>query len=160
MHLKQADINDSEVLFSWVNDYNIRSNSFNPAEINFKEHKCWFNNKLSSPNSMIYLGYEGKTPVGQVRFDKENINRFSVDIHIAPSQQKRGFGKKLLTLSIAEGYNSGFFSPDTCIQAIVFESNTASLKVFEKSNFIHGRNEIISDIPCTVLVYNAKNKPV
>jgi UDP-4-amino-4,6-dideoxy-N-acetyl-beta-L-altrosamine N-acetyltransferase len=160
LKIKKADINDCEVLFSWVNDIAIRSNAFNSTEINFKEHKYWFNNKLLSPNSIIYIGYEGKTPIGQVRFDKENINYVSVDIHIDPAQRKRGLGKELLTLSIAECYNSKIFSSDVRIQAIIFESNTASLKMFERSHFVHSKNEIISDIPCTTLVYNTKILPV
>jgi len=160
LHIQQANIADAEVLFSWVNDLNIRSNAFDSTKINFKEHKCWFNRKLLSPNSIIYIGYEGKNPVGQVRFDKGTKNCFSVDIHIDPAQRKCGFGKKLLTLSIAECYNSGFFSSDICIQAIIFESNTASQKMFESSNFIHIKNEIISDIPCNILVYRTKNHHV
>jgi hypothetical protein len=37
------------------------------------------------------------------------MNCFSVDIHIDLVQRKRGLGKKLLTLTIAECYNNGFY---------------------------------------------------
>lgn len=156
MHIKQADITHTGVLFSWVNDLNIRSNAFNSAKINFSEHQCWFKRKLLSPNSMIFIGYEGEKAIGQVRFDKERTNYFSVDIHIDPEQCRRGLGKRLLILTIRECYNSGLFSLDTSIEAIVFESNTASEKLFKRSNFIQTKHEIISDIPCNVLVYNSK----
>lgn len=159
MHIKQATIADTEVLFSWVNDLNIRSNAFNSTKITFKEHQCWLSRKLLSSKCIIFIGYEGKKPIGQVRFDKEKKNHFSVDIHIDPEKCGCGLGKKLLTLTMADCYGNGLFSPDTCIEATIFESNSASYKMFINSNFIHEKNEIVADIPCNVLVYKTKISP-
>ena len=66
---------------------------------------------------------------GYCRFDKNDKGEFNISIAILPKFQGKGFGKKLLSESMAlMGSNKVFI-------ASVFKNNSVSLKLFQRNGF-------------------------
>ena len=66
--LRKATEADSKLYFHWANDPETRANSINTSEIEWKDHLIWFNNKLNSPDSYLYLMEFNNQSIGQIRF--------------------------------------------------------------------------------------------
>ena len=69
--VKSAKKSDSGLYWIWVNDKEVRKNSFNKNTITKKEHEKWFKNKLNDKKCTLYIGFIENQPVGQVRFEVE-----------------------------------------------------------------------------------------
>ncbi|WP_375580227.1 GNAT family N-acetyltransferase [Marivirga tractuosa] len=116
-----------ELLFEWVNDKEVRQNSFNSDDISWEGHKKWFEKKLKDKNCKIFIFYEQDTPVGQMRLDKINSEWF-IDYSISKEYRGRGYGTKMVN-AIKDSVNE---SP---LVAEVKSDNKASAKTFEKCGF-------------------------
>ena len=70
---RKAKLTDCDLYFEWVNDQEVRANSFSSALITKEEHVDWFNDVLDNPaySLFIFQNEQGKN-VGQVRFEKIN----------------------------------------------------------------------------------------
>lgn len=95
--LKKASKDDCDLLFNWANDVYSRENSFNSSQINYDEHVIWFDNKLNSNNSNIYIFYYNSFPVGQARIDIEN-NEGIISYSIDNYYRGQGLSKNMLCL--------------------------------------------------------------
>lgn len=127
---------DSELLFHWANELSVRNNSFNPNLILWKEHEKWFNLKMESNQSKIFILKCNSFSVGQIRLDF-NGEAWEIDYSIDVNYRGNGFGIKIINL-IFDQLNKG----DRLI-AKVKNENIASLKVFNKLGF--KLNKIESD---------------
>ena len=122
-----ATFDNAELLFDWANDNTVRRNSLSTRGILWEEHLKWFGSKLHS-QSKIYLLYNDKIPVGQIRFDF--INEFWViDYSIDEKYRGKGFGKIILELAIKK------FKKGDTLKAKVKNENISSLKIFQKIGF-------------------------
>jgi RimJ/RimL family protein N-acetyltransferase len=133
---RQADLKDAEILFKWVNDSEVRNNSINQEPIKFNNHIEWFNQKLNSDCTRIYIMEYGGLPVGQVRFDKWN-GYWLIDYSVAKEYRGLGFGKILIQLSV------NLFT-NCILLAKVLNSNIASAMVFKSCGFKDEGTELIS----------------
>ena len=97
--VRKATVDDMEKYFEWVNDKNVRVNSFQSNQISLNNHIHWFNRKLNDEGSYLYVIEKSSVMLGQVRFDvlgKEATIDYSID------QEHRGLGlsKDLIKLAI------------------------------------------------------------
>ena len=125
MRLVKPD--DIEVLFHWVNDPTVRANAINTDPISWKGHYVWFNERLASPNTKIYIVSSSQNPVGQLRIDRQDsfwLIDYSVDI----KYRGLGLGWEMLTQLLAK-------NPKECFKAQVRKDNIASQRVFERLSF-------------------------
>jgi len=133
--LKRACKQDCDLIFNWANDVSVRKNSFNSNELNYDEHVVWFDNKLHSNNSIIFLFYYNNLPVGQVRIDIENkvgIISYSIDKDFI------GCGLSIEMLRLLEvNVNKDV---NKLIGNVKF-GNVASQKIFEKLGYAKSVNE-------------------
>jgi RimJ/RimL family protein N-acetyltransferase len=106
--LRLAEYSDINILFSWANDREVRKNSFSSTTILFEDHQRWFQNKISSNESKIFIGTEDGQPVGTVRFDRKNRDDAEISITIAPNMRGKGFGKSILNMGIEKVIKEGF----------------------------------------------------
>jgi hypothetical protein len=60
------------LIFEWANDDDVRNNAINTHKIKWNDHINWFNKKLQSPDTFMFIGFLQDEPVGQIRFDKES----------------------------------------------------------------------------------------
>lgn len=97
LYLRDAMLQDMELLFRWTNEPSVRRNSVNSREITWKEHSSWYLGRLESKDCDIYILMHEDTPVGQIRLDIREDGgwiSFSVDNH----HRGQGFGGLLLRL--------------------------------------------------------------
>lgn len=123
---------DAALLFNWANDKEVRKNAINSAPIEWNDHINWFNNKIASDDTLIYIGSLNNEPIGQIRFDRVNKN-YIVDYSIASDFRGRGLGALLVSSGIDTLFNT--ICKPLNIIAYVKPENIASGKIFEKLNF-------------------------
>lgn len=128
--LREVNSKDCKQLFEWANDVNVRNNAFNQAIIDWEGHVKWFNNKLESKDSEIFiLTNSNNQNLGQIRIDFEKKSkRWVIDYSIDKNFRGNGYGIRIIEL-ITQKYS------DKKFKAIVKEENIASCKVFKRIKF-------------------------
>lgn len=130
--LRLATNNDCLQYLEWANDPDTRSNSLNSALIVEEDHIAWFDSKLTSTSSDLYvLEYMGNA-VGQIRFEKEE-KICLINYSVAKESRGEGLGYVLLALGIEKIHPK--LPEDVEMVGIVKKSNFASLKVFRTFSF-------------------------
>ncbi|WP_371362954.1 hypothetical protein SRRS_39660 [Sporomusa rhizae] len=132
MILKEATVENIDLLFIWVNDKSVRESAFNSKVIAYQEHKDWFYKKLNSSNCKIYIGYVNDYPIGQVRIDIEEdiaIIDYSVD------RRYRGKGYGVLLLEALANKVKNFDRKIDKLIGNVKYSNLSSQRTFDKAGY-------------------------
>lgn len=92
IQMRRASLEDESLLLSWVNDPEVREQSFHQDPITASAHGKWFRARLLDSNCIILIGEnEAGLPVGQVRFDI-NLNLYEAVIDISIDSSIRGMG--------------------------------------------------------------------
>lgn len=126
--IREAVLEDANLLFEWVNDPDVRASAFNSNKIDIETHLLWYKNKLESIDTKIFI-FENKlnVPFGQVRIELEK-NYYVIDYSISKSFRGLGLGQVMIN-HIINLFNKFKF------KAIVKLSNKASLQIFKNLNF-------------------------
>ncbi len=143
--IREATINDAEILFDWANDPETRHNSFNSGSIDWNDHIRWLKNKLNDPASKIYILHTKEKPVGVVRFE---INETTViGVTVAPDHRGMGLGAEILKTACNTFWKNNVVS----ILAYIKKGNIASQRVFEKAGFTFLREDKVNNNECLIL---------
>lgn len=145
IEIRDATINDAEILFEWANDPNTRQNSFNPETIEWNNHISWLKKKLIDPLTKIYILYYHHTQIATVRFDT-NKNTI-IGITVAPSHRGLGLGAEVLKIAT----NKFWINNNNEIFAYIKKGNFASQRIFEKAGFRFLKEDIANSIDCIIL---------
>jgi RimJ/RimL family protein N-acetyltransferase len=125
--LREAELKDSELLFRWANQINVRENSINQKPIVWGDHLKWFKKKLNdSETKLLILTSEGNL-LGQIRIDLID-SYWNIDYSIDHEFRGKGFGKEIVRLLINKFESYKF-------KATVKKQNKASIKVFDSLGF-------------------------
>src|ERR1051326_7133410 len=127
--LRRATLADADLLLQWRNDPSVRATAFQTSPISLATHQLWFQARLDSPNSRIWLLENNGTPVGQVRYDCVG-GKAEIAIAVSPSERGRGFGRMLLMLSIERACNE--LKPESLV-AVVKTTNDPSIRTFRSA---------------------------
>lgn len=127
--LRDVTRQDCDLLFVWANDKTVRENSFNANEIKYDEHVNWFNNKLDSKGTNMYIFEVNYDDVGLIRLDKLNSNSYLINYSISKEHRGKGYATALLTLI------KGKYSTYLLIGKVK-QGNIASIKAFTKAGYI------------------------
>lgn len=130
MKIREATENDSNLIFNWSNDPLVRAQSFYSNIIEFENHKNWFKQKLQNDNSLLLINNFDGNNIGLVRFELEN-DKCTVGILIDEKFRGKGFSS-LMLINSSTYYFNRFWTP---IFADIKESNTASIRSFEKAGY-------------------------
>lgn len=132
LRFRPVMVNDVDLLFAWVNDEEVRKNSFCSEAIDSKTHQEWFKKKVSDPLCKMFIVFRGKQPVGQIRIDIENQELY-IDISVAKENRGFGLGAKILQQLGPYLRSKGFeCSP---LIGVVKTQNRASQRAFKKAGF-------------------------
>lgn len=132
--LRKAKATDCDLLFKWVNDPEVRAASFRSAAIAYDEHCRWYANKLTEPDSHIFIGVSSNGGfVGMVRLDNKETGRY-VSILVAKEYRGYGYGTQLLEALDKECLN--LLERDDCIIAEIKKDNKGSIAIFEKAGYL------------------------
>lgn len=133
LHFRFAAKEDTYLYFRWVNDPEVRKNSFNQNSILYDEHVKWFSSKVNDPNYYFYLFFDQTdTPVGQVRIEKSGKETI-IDISMDKSFRGLSLGALMLEDACSD-YLKKF--PEEVICSLVKKENIASYSIFKKVNFV------------------------
>ncbi len=132
-----ATVEDLEQYFFWANNKATRKQSFSSEPISFQQHSEWFVGKLNDENCKLYvMEYKGE-PVGQIRFDVKD-NKAQISYSLDEKYRGKGLGGFLV-----EGGTEKLKADLPTVEKIigyVKTDNIASVKVFQKLNFIKNEN--------------------
>jgi len=124
MKLKEATLEDWELLLEWRNDIDTRKNSHNMDMVEADNHKKWLNAVIENPDRKLYIAYKDDVAVGTVRADyDDSAKSHELSWTVSPHARGQGVGKKMVRLFV-----NAF---DTKIRAEIKEGNVSSIKIAE-----------------------------
>ncbi len=130
--MRRAEPDDMLTYFRWANDPAVRQHSYTSDPIPLESHRMWFEQKIASGASFLYILEYGAEPAGQIRFDiRDGIAYigFSVD------GEWRGCGLGIYLLK----QGTAMFRQDTSqlypVHGAVKVDNIPSLKAFAAAGF-------------------------
>ncbi|MBB1287113.1 UDP-2,4-diacetamido-2,4,6-trideoxy-beta-L-altropyranose hydrolase [Flavisolibacter sp. BT320] len=130
-NIRRAGKDDLMTCYYWVNDAEVRAQSYASEPIPLVNHTAWFTKKINDPSCFYYILLQGETPVAQIRFDVSG-NDATISYLTDPSWRGKGMGPWIL----AKGIKA--LTAETSIKKIVGHvkaNNIASLRSFEKLAF-------------------------
>jgi RimJ/RimL family protein N-acetyltransferase len=145
IEIREATLNDAQLLFNWANDPVTRQNSFNSKTIYWNDHILWLKKRLVDPANKIYILNSDDNPIGVVRF--EGIENTIIAVTVAPGHRGMGLGAEIINRAC----NKFWESNNSDILAYVKKENVASLRAFEKAGFILIGNDIVNQGECLIL---------
>jgi RimJ/RimL family protein N-acetyltransferase len=132
LQIRPAKDDDAECLREWANDPVTRQNSFDTEPISWKTHQTWYAARLSSPDTRMWILELRGQPVGQIRYDRTDVDTAQISFSIAPKFRGRSLGTNLLCLSLDL---AGRELRVRWAEGIVFQENRGSINAFVKSGF-------------------------
>lgn len=132
LRLRRATPQDAEMIWRLANDPGVRGNSFNPEPIPLDHHLRWYNGKLSSPDSRMWVLELGGVIVAQVRYDLIDSDTVEVHFAVAPNFRGKGLGTTILKLT---GHYACKEMGARRVRGVVHSHNTPSKRAFLKAAF-------------------------
>ncbi len=133
LYFRKARVDDIKIYYKWINNPEVRIQSYNSSLVDFENHKNWFESKIKDElYFMLIFQNLDKQKIGQVRIqkigDKESLIGISVD------ENHRGNNHASRMLNIASKYFLSLNS-DFIINAFIKVKNLGSEKAFKKAGF-------------------------
>jgi RimJ/RimL family protein N-acetyltransferase len=132
LSLRPASEADAPRLRQWRNDPDTRAASRATAEVGAAEHVAWLASVLVDPDRHLWICELDGEPVGQVRFDRLDEERYEISVALAPEARGRGLSSRLISLGVERLRES---NPGAEVEAHVREDNSRSLAAFRRAGF-------------------------
>ena len=130
--IRPANMSDAFPLWELANDPSMRMNAFNPGPILFDHHEEWLKEKLTSPDTRIWMLELDGNVAAQVRYDRVDADTAEIDFAVVPALRGKGLGAKALTLTCqAASIELGVKR----LVGVTFDSNFISARSFMKAGF-------------------------
>jgi RimJ/RimL family protein N-acetyltransferase len=134
MKLRNATIEDWDILLEWRNDPTTRYFSFNQDTIDPDSHKQWLSKSLNNPSrKILILEDQNGEPVGSIRSDKNNNEEYVLSWVINPLHRKKGYGSLMLSSFLNK--SKGKFIAE------IKDDNIGSIKMVTKKGFSKIKNQ-------------------
>ena len=131
--LRPVKASDVDILYNWVNDIDVRRNSFSQKKISYEEHCKWFCEKINDSSTELYILENGETNIGLIRLEF-NDDKILISYSIMREERGKGYGEKIILM--AENLLKKEHSSQKYIMlAKVKHGNIASRRVFAKLGF-------------------------
>jgi len=138
--LRRAAPGDREAVFEWQRHPDTRRYANNPEPPSWEEHRAWFGERLTEPQTQLLIIESGGEAAGVLRLDlmrREGQPERLVSIAVAPEMKQRGIA--LAALRAARR-----LLPGGSFIADVHPDNAASRALFERAGFArHGERTFI-----------------
>jgi len=133
LKIRPAEAADEDRLLAWANDRATRAAGFHVDKIAPEVHAAWLARRLAAPDSgRIWIGLDGRHPIGVVRVDRSADARLIVSISLDPSERRHGRSLGLLEAGL-EAAREAF--PGSPFRAWIRTGNRASIALFERAGF-------------------------
>lgn len=130
--LRPATPADAELLFTWVNDPDVRRWSFRSAPVAWKTHVEWLAHTLADGGRQLLIAEVDGEPVGQVRLDSEEGGTV-VSVSVAAAARGMGLGTALVEAACRMAA--------TELIARVKAENARSLRAFARAGFVESARD-------------------
>ena len=133
LYFRKANMGDLSTYYKWLNDVEVRSQSYNSNIVNFESHKNWFELKVNDKMCflLIFQNKEKKN-IGQVRIQKKSDKDALIGVSV--DEKYRGKSYATYMLKIAVQYFLSL-NPMIIINAYIKLDNLISKTIFEKAGF-------------------------
>ncbi|MDQ2959659.1 MAG: GNAT family N-acetyltransferase [Candidatus Dormibacteraeota bacterium] len=129
--LRPARADDVIRLMAWRNEGDAVRFSETGRPVSEAEHEAWFTDRLSDPQTRLWIAEADGAAAGQVRLDIADGN---ATVSIAVERERRGQGLGLAMLNAMIEAVAG--DPDIhLLRAFAAPDNVASVVVFERAGF-------------------------
>lgn len=126
--IRPAEPRDIKNVFDLSNDDTVRAMSIHTEKIEWDTHVKWFEGALKNPDLKFYVAESADGDfIGQIRFARDNAE-WVVSISLVKKYRGKGIAKSILRKSIEVSNLNN-------IAAYIYDTNHASLNMFEKSGF-------------------------
>jgi len=155
LQCRSVVIDDAELLLTWANDPDVRSQGFNPEPIALATHLAWLERRLAAADELFYIISHAGTAIAQVRFspktDYQHEDLHSgAEIHISLARDARGQGLAAAVLQAAncQALASPIAAKWQFVDALVRCSNLASSLSFRRAGFVEFSDTDVKGILC------------
>ena len=128
--LRRCTYSDMDIIYKWINDDEVRNNSFNSDYIEYETHVKWFNEKINSNNIYMYIILNNNKEIGTIRLEKHN-SKAIISYLISNEYRGKGYGNKVIDLIKKEAIINNI----DILEAIVKKDNIASRRIFINNGF-------------------------
>ncbi|MCO8311493.1 UDP-2,4-diacetamido-2,4,6-trideoxy-beta-L-altropyranose hydrolase [Pseudomonas mandelii] len=132
LQVRQATLDDAQLLFDGRNAEAVRRWSLDTHIIDWQRHQAWVAASLSNPRRLLLIAETDDGPVGVLRYDLDDA-RAKVSIYLLEGRFGLGWGRALLARG--EAFVTAHWPRLKAITAQVLPANQASLKVFREAGF-------------------------
>jgi RimJ/RimL family protein N-acetyltransferase len=132
MKLRKVTYDDWKILLIWRNDPITMKHSFTQEPITEQVHKLWFNDSLINDRRSIYILEVDLIPIGFIRSDILEVNKYLLSWNIDPAYRGNGYGNKILEIFLKDKYGEFI--------AKIKPENIASIRMAEKNGFLKTDN--------------------
>jgi len=130
--LREVTSDDKKTYFNWANDPTVRDNSVNHELIPWEIHHKWFDEKLNSTQTNMYMMEKEGVPVGQVRFEQKD-GFWEINYSLAKDFRGRSWGTIMIKKALEK---LNFDRIETFpFRALAKSGNKASSQVFLNLSF-------------------------
>jgi UDP-2,4-diacetamido-2,4,6-trideoxy-beta-L-altropyranose hydrolase len=155
LRLRPAREEDRRLLWEWANDPDVRAASFSPDPISWETHVVWFDVKLRAQNagsrSVIFIAEDDQhVPLGQIRFDCRPDGDWEIAVSLGKDARGRGLACELIQCGVREILSDNSTSR---VHAFVKSTNVASLKAFERADFVSAGADQVRGNMAVHLIY-------
>jgi RimJ/RimL family protein N-acetyltransferase len=131
--IRSANSSDIFEYFKWLNDPDVRLQSFNSDLVSWNDHVRWFNQNISNPNYSFYIFEDlNNKKIGQVRIQKIDNHSSIIGVSLGSEYRGKGLGVILLKKACKEYFKT---NPLQVISAFIKQDNIASKLIFERAGF-------------------------
>lgn len=132
MLIREATIEDAQLLFDWRNEPATRANSFHSEPLDWDSHVAWLQQALCREDVNIFIVEDNQQPVGTFRLNRIDSGRAEISITVSSHFRGNGYGSKILLEAATVAKEQFGYS---IIQARVKESNIASQRAFFRAGY-------------------------
>jgi UDP-2,4-diacetamido-2,4,6-trideoxy-beta-L-altropyranose hydrolase len=132
LSLRLACQEDAVTLWQWANDPVTRRNSFEDRPVPWDGHFRWVTEKLTAPDTRIWILEKDCVPVGQIRCDRIDGDTAQISYSVDRAHRGKGLGAYLLSSSFERACTELDVKR---IEAHVLVQNSESLRSLEKAGY-------------------------
>lgn len=130
--LRLVKESDCLTVWKWINDIEVRNQSFNPDKISLAEHEKWFKSALNDPHLVYYIATDDQDhPIGQSRFLIEG-REATISILLEPDFRGLNLGARLITKSTDRLFAETHVET---VNAYIKRGNQSSLRSFKNAGY-------------------------
>lgn len=133
LRLREATMDDADIILEWVNDPADRANSFDSSPIARDEHLAWMRDSLADPDRLLFILENAGVPVGHIKLYREG-DHAEVGYCVAPEHRGHGYAAAMLGL-LRDGIDPVATGIKT-ITASVKPDNVASIRALERAGYM------------------------